>query len=78
MNATFAVTFVIIKMGRQKAGLILFARLFFDVHILEFAGLENFAAILAFHEFGILIAADNLHAKVLAGLGNVLRRRGRL
>jgi hypothetical protein len=57
----------------------LFAGLFFDVHILEFAGFEDFAAVLAFNEFGVLIAADNLHAKVLAGLlGDVLSRRGRL
>jgi hypothetical protein len=51
----------------------------FDVHVLELAGLEDFAAVLAFDELGVLIAAYDLHAKMLARLRlDVLRRRGRL
>jgi hypothetical protein len=58
----------------------LFAGTLFDAHVFEFAGLEDFAAILAFDKFGVLVATDNLHTKVLAGLllAGVLRRRGRL
>jgi hypothetical protein len=54
--------------------------LLFDVHVLELARLEDFAAFLAFDEFGIFVAADNLYAEVLAGLrlACVLRGRGRL
>jgi hypothetical protein len=40
----------------------------FGVHVLEFAGFEDFSAVLAFHEFGIFIAADDLHAQMLTGL----------
>lgn len=40
----------------------------FGVHVLEFAGFEDFSAVFAFHEFGIFIAADNLHTEMLAGL----------
>lgn len=41
---------------------------FFDAHVLQFAGLENFAALEALHEFSVLIAAYDLHARVFAGL----------
>jgi hypothetical protein len=40
----------------------------FDIHVLEFAGLKDFPAILAFNEFAIFIAADDLHTRVLARL----------
>jgi len=38
------------------------------VHVLEFAGLEDFAAILTFHKLGIFVATDNLNAEMLARL----------
>ena len=41
---------------------------FFDAHVLQFAGLEDFAALEAFHELGVFVAADDLHAWVFAGL----------
>ena len=43
------------------------ARALFDVHVFEFAGLEDLAAFFALDEFRILIATDNLDARVLAG-----------
>jgi hypothetical protein len=52
---------------------------FFDIHVFEFAGLEDFAALLALDELRILVSADNLHARVLAGLLHITYlRRGRL
>jgi hypothetical protein len=38
---------------------------FFDGHIFEFTGLEDFAAFETLHEFCIFLAGDNLHARVL-------------
>ncbi len=59
-------------------GLDVFLRPFLDVHVLEFAGLEDLAAFLALDEFRVFIAAHDLHAEVLAGsLGaRVLLSRG--
>jgi hypothetical protein len=52
---------------------------FFDAHVLEFAGFEDFAALKAFHELGVFLAAHDLHARVLARLlPGVLRMRERL
>ena len=49
-----------------------------DVHVLELAGLEDLAALFAFHEFRFLVAADNLYAGVPARLLLVhIRRRDR-
>ncbi len=39
----------------------------FDTHVLQFAGLEDFAALEAFHELGVFVAGDDLHAWVFAG-----------
>ncbi|HWO31608.1 MAG TPA: hypothetical protein VNO32_22670 [Candidatus Acidoferrum sp.] len=39
----------------------------FDTHVLQFAGLEDFAALEAFHKLGVLVAGDDLHARVFAG-----------
>ena len=52
----------------------------FDIHVLEFAGFEDFAAFLALDELRIFIAADDLHARMLAGLVHIcaLRRGGRV
>jgi hypothetical protein len=52
----------------------------FDAHVLKFAGLENVAAFQAFDELGVILAAHNLHARVLAGLlvGSVGNVQGRL
>jgi len=41
---------------------------FFNVHIFEFAGLEDLAALLALDKLRFLITAHNLHTWVLAGL----------
>jgi hypothetical protein len=38
----------------------------FDVHILEFAGIKDFATLEAFHEFRIFITGHDLHTGVLA------------
>jgi hypothetical protein len=64
----------------RKAGSRFFFNSLFDVHVLELAGLEDLSALLAFDELGIFVAADDLHAQMLAGLRRlyVLRRRGRL
>jgi hypothetical protein len=52
---------------------------FFDAHVLEFAGLEDFAAFETFHELGVFIAAHDLHPRMLARLlPGVLRVRERL
>jgi len=40
----------------------------FGVHVLEFAGLEDLAAVFTLNELGVFIAADDGHTKVLAGL----------
>ena len=40
----------------------------FDVHVFEFAGLEDLAALLALDELGIFVAADDLHARMFARL----------
>jgi hypothetical protein len=52
----------------------------FDVHVLEFTGLEDLAALFAFYEFSFVVAANDLHARVLARLLwlYALRRSGRL
>jgi hypothetical protein len=53
---------------------------FFDVHVFEFAGLEDFRAFQAFHELRVLITRDDPHTRVLAlaylaSLLGELRRR---
>jgi hypothetical protein len=40
----------------------------FDVHVAQFARFEDISALDALDEFGILIAANDLHARVFAGL----------
>ena len=40
-------------------------RAFFDGHVLEFTGLKDFSAFQTLDVFGVLFAADNLHAGVL-------------
>jgi hypothetical protein len=45
-------------------GLVLDA--FFDTHVLQFAGLEDLAALETFHKFGVFIATDDLHTRMLA------------
>jgi hypothetical protein len=51
---------------------------FFDVHVLELAGLEDLAALFAFDEFAVFLAAHDLHARVLAGLLDFYAWAGRL
>ena len=41
-------------------------RCIFDGHVLELAGLEDFAAFEAFDEFGVFFPGHDLHARVLA------------
>jgi hypothetical protein len=53
---------------------------FLDVHVPEFAGLEDFTAFEAFNEFGIFIAGYDLYTRVLTlihltSLFGGLRRR---
>jgi hypothetical protein len=40
----------------------------FNAHVFQFAGLEDLAALQAFHKLGVFIAAYDLHTRVLAGL----------
>lgn len=52
----------------------------FDIHVFEFAGLEDFSALHAFDELGVFFAGDDFHARVFA-LGHIdllgrLRRTG--
>jgi hypothetical protein len=49
---------------------------FFDAHVLEFARLEDFAALEALDELGVFIAAHDLHARVLARLLSCVLRMG--
>jgi hypothetical protein len=44
------------------------AGLFFDCHVFEFTGVEDFAAFLALYKFRIFLARDNPHAGMLADL----------
>ncbi|HYM75419.1 MAG TPA: hypothetical protein VE377_05515 [Candidatus Dormibacteraeota bacterium] len=41
-------------------------RTLFDIHVLEFAGLEDFAALFAFNEFRLFVAAYDLYARMFA------------
>jgi hypothetical protein len=57
-----------------------FLDIFFDIHVLEFAGLEDLAAFLTLDKLRILVASYDLYARMLARLLLVtaLRRSGRL
>jgi len=50
----------------------------FDANVFQFAGLEDLTALQAFHEFGVFVAAYNLHARVLTrsirGVGRLGKR----
>jgi hypothetical protein len=51
----------------------------FEIHVFEFAGLEDLAALFTLDELRILVSADDLHAWVLARLLHItVLRRGRL
>jgi len=51
----------------------------FDTHVLQFARLEDLAALQALHELSVLFATHDLHARMLAGwLAGVGRMRERL
>jgi len=45
----------------------------FDIHVLEFAGFEDFATFFTFDEFGIFLARYDLYARVLARIRSLLR-----
>jgi hypothetical protein len=55
-------------------------RAIFDVHVFKLTGLEDFAALFALDEFSILVAAYDLHTRMLTRLLRtyVLWRGGRL
>ncbi|MGA8431239.1 MAG: hypothetical protein WB729_15565 [Candidatus Sulfotelmatobacter sp.] len=57
-------------MGIRNAGdlRLAFLNSFLDVHVFEFAGFEDVAALHALDEFGVLVAAHDLNARVLARL----------
>jgi len=44
-------------------------------HVLEFTGLEDFAAFEAFHEFSVFFPGHDLHARMLA-LSHLISSRG--
>src|SRR5215472_13601490 len=59
-----------------KSGILILNPIF-NVHVLELAGFEDLPAFLAFHKFRFLVAAHDLHTRVLARLlGVYVRRRG--
>ena len=43
-------------------------RALLNTHVLEFTGLEDFAAFHALDEFSLFVTADDLDARVFAGL----------
>jgi hypothetical protein len=47
---------------------------FFDIHVSEFAGFEDFAALQALDEFGIFFAGHDLDTRVLARRHGILLR----
>jgi hypothetical protein len=55
------------KQRRQESGSRFFRKFrVFDDHVFEFAGFEDFTAFLAFDEFGVFFASDDLDARMLA------------
>jgi len=56
----------VIRADAASLRFLIFVEVFFDAHVLEFACFENFAALKAFDELGIFVAADDLHARMLA------------
>src|SRR5229473_2763164 len=69
-----------VLLGRVRCLLLGFAfGALFDAHVFEFTRFEDLAALQAFHEFSIFLAADDLHARMFARrLVCVLRARERL
>lgn len=51
---------------------------FLNAHVFEFARFEYFATLEALYELGILVATDDLHARMLARFVGFLRLRERL
>ena len=56
---------VIRPFGRGYRSGFVGGRALFDRHVLEFTGFKHFAAFEAFDVFAVLIAAHDLHARVL-------------
>jgi hypothetical protein len=52
-------------------------RTLFDAHVLQFAGLEDFATFQTLYKLGVFVAAYNLHARVLARFTLGIRRLGK-
>src|SRR5277367_5405910 len=64
-----------LKARRNRSGFVVELG-FFDGHIFEFTGFEDFAAFQTLHEFGVFLASNNLHARVLTwGHGGFSRDR---
>lgn len=55
-----------IRPGYGASRFLIFVEVFLDAHVLEFTSFENFAAFKTFDELGIFVAADDLHARMLA------------
>src|SRR5580698_8915319 len=66
------------RSARRRDSDFVFLCVLFDVHVLELAGLEDLAALFAFDEFAVFLAAHDLHARVLAGLLDFYAWAGRL
>jgi hypothetical protein len=49
---------------------------FLDAHVLKLAGLEDFAALEAFHELRVFFTAHDLHPRMLARLLACVLRMG--
>jgi hypothetical protein len=56
------------RLGDEEVSVVVLQCAFFDIHVLEFTGLEDFTAFFAFHELRVLIAAYDLNAQMLTGL----------
>jgi hypothetical protein len=70
---------VVLVLGMSVSGFLSFLfDVFFNTHVFQFARLEDFTAFEALDKFGIFVAANNLHARMLARLSWFLRLRGRL
>jgi len=66
MGAPLCVTFV--TRARNWGSELAALSALFNVHVFEFAGLEDLAALHAFDEFSFFVTADDLHTWVFARL----------
>jgi hypothetical protein len=71
LRNTIPVPNVVSRLGpairlERGLGYFLILGIFFDGHVFELAGLEDFTTFETLYEFRILVTGDDLHARVLA------------